>query len=354
MATDRPYAPQLDGLRAIAVAAVAWSHWQDRRLLGFALGDGVYLFYVLSGFLITGILYNLRGVDDRGAGLRAFYARRALRIFPAFYLTIAIVALADVPGVRESWLWHATYLSNVWIGLHGWPDYLSHFWSLAVEEQFYLLWPWLILFAPARALVPAIATTIVAAPVFHLWIDSLDPANEAMIALLPSSLDALGAGALLAVLDRRQASGLSPRAMRTALWCSLPPFLALQITGALGYPLPFWGPALLQTFEAFVFGWVVLSASRGFSGPVARVLSAPPMRYVGRISYGAYLWHAFMPLLVDPVVDRLPVGEWWVPIRGVMLAVATIAVAAASWHLVEEPINRLKSRFPYVPFTARL
>ena len=82
----RSYSPQLDGLRALAVAAVAWSHWERPYQLGIPFGAGVHLFYVLSGFLITRILLDVREQTDRVAGLRAFYARRALRIFPAFYL----------------------------------------------------------------------------------------------------------------------------------------------------------------------------------------------------------------------------------------------------------------------------
>ena len=100
--------------------------------------------------------------SDRAGALRAFYIRRALRIFPAFYLTLALAWWADLPLVRESLAWHAAYLSNVYTFVRGeWPGAISHFWSLAVEEQFYLVWPWLIVFAPRRWLVPGIVAAIV-------------------------------------------------------------------------------------------------------------------------------------------------------------------------------------------------
>src|SRR5262245_15560412 len=105
------YRVQLDGLRA--VAAVAWSHWERPYQFGVPFGAGVHLFYVLSGFLITDILLRVRDEADRMGALRAFYVRRSLRIFPAFYLTLLLASFADIPPLRESIGWHVAYLSNV-------------------------------------------------------------------------------------------------------------------------------------------------------------------------------------------------------------------------------------------------
>ncbi|MFN7977685.1 MAG: acyltransferase family protein [Vicinamibacterales bacterium] len=169
MATERPaspgYAPQLDGLRAVAVAAVAYSHWLPSWQFGVPFGAGVHLFFVLSGFLITRILIGLREAPSRPAAIGRFFARRALRLFPAFYTVLACAWIADVPLARATWTWHASYLSNVYIaGLAAWQGHFSHFWSLAVEEQFYLLWPWIVVWMPTRALAPALVITTLAGP----------------------------------------------------------------------------------------------------------------------------------------------------------------------------------------------
>ena len=135
--------PQLDGLRTLAVAAVIWSHWVPPYQFGFEWGVmGVNLFFVLSGFLITGILLDSRAgavrPGDRWFAIRQFYTRRVLRIFPLFYMTLALLVLVNVRPVRQTFLWHVCYLSNVYFFRQGaWIGQISHFWSLAVEEQFY-------------------------------------------------------------------------------------------------------------------------------------------------------------------------------------------------------------------------
>lgn len=347
MATERPYAPQLDGLRAIAVVAVAFSHWQSPQWLTLSLGDGVHLFYVLSGFLITGILCRVRDGTDRAHGLRAFYARRALRIFPAFYLTLALTSAAGVSIVRDTWPWHASYLSNVWVAVNGWPPYISHFWSLAVEEQFYLLWPWVVLFVPARWLLPVLAATIASAPAFHYWVDSLDPPRESMVALLPSSLDSLGVGALVAVIEWRRRGAIPARMREVWLWTSLLAWAGLHFWGAAGLPRPSPLPALEQTAEAFLFGWVVVSARDGFAGPAGRLLAWRPATALGRVSYGAYLWHAFAPWLVDRSWYVAPSTTGAIVARLSLLSGTTLVAAALSWRLVERPLNAWKTRVPY-------
>ena len=164
-----PHSPQLDGLRAVAVAAVAYSHWLPDWQFGLPFGAGVHLFFVLSGFLITRILLALRQAPDRGAAIARFYARRALRLFPAFYLVLGLAWIADVPLVRDTWAWHAAYLSNVRIASEAqWLGHVSHFWSLAVEEQFYLLWPWLLLATPARWLGAIVGGAMLAGPLVRL------------------------------------------------------------------------------------------------------------------------------------------------------------------------------------------
>jgi peptidoglycan/LPS O-acetylase OafA/YrhL len=343
------YRPQLDGLRAVAVAAVAWSHWERPYQFGIPFGAGVHLFYVLSGFLITTILLRVRAEADRTGALQAFYIRRALRIFPAFYLTLALAGWADIPLVRESMAWHVAYLSNVFTFVRGeWPGSISHFWSLAVEEQFYLVWPWLIVFAPRAWIVPGIAIAIASGPAFRWWL-AAEGYRESMIGILtPGCLDSLGVGALLAVRGLQSAIvGGRVTAIALAGYAGL---IGLERFGVVIAPLV----ATKGLLQAVVFGWLVVRAARGFRGVTGRILSSAPMLYIGRISYGVYLAHGFAGAIAATMFALLglawPAPEPW---RFVILCAATVGAAAVSWHLMERPVNDLKRWFPYRAAAAR-
>jgi peptidoglycan/LPS O-acetylase OafA/YrhL len=163
--------------------------------------------------LITGILLEVREQQNRPAALGNFYARRFLRIFPAFYLTLLLAWWADVPPLRETLRWHAAYLSNVQIVLtESWPGAISQFWSLAVEEQFYLLWPGLIVFVPRRWLLSAVVASVLAAPLFRWWLATLGYRENLLAVLTPGSMDSLGMGALLAVMVARRSPESIPAA----------------------------------------------------------------------------------------------------------------------------------------------
>src|SRR5436309_1918792 len=147
----RGYVPQLDGVRALAVSLVVAEHYTHHELPLATGRTGVILFFILSGFLITGILLDAREWA-RAAGvprppvLRRFYGRRFLRIFPLYYASLAVLYAAGVPDVKGYAGWHLAYLSNVlFCRLGAWPAATAHLWSLAVEEQFYLAWPLAIL-----------------------------------------------------------------------------------------------------------------------------------------------------------------------------------------------------------------
>lgn len=350
MATDRrlaaaPYSPQLDGLRAVAVAAVAWSHWLPAWQFGVPLGAGVHLFFVLSGFLITRILLGLRAAPDRPAALGRFYARRALRLFPAFYVVIGAVWLADVPLVRDTWPWHAAYLSNVYIaGQAAWQGHVSHFWSLAVEEQFYLLWPWLVVWTPTAMLGPVIAITTVAGPASHMaaaWFGLSEP----FWALVPGgSGDSLGVGAWIAWRHWRAAPGSATTARR-GLVAGASGWAALLVWGTTA-PLPMWVGAWRQVLQGLVFAWIVERAASGFGGRMGVVLAHPGVVAVGRISYGIYLLHAFAPLVLDALLRAANVDPRGLAAgtRAAAAAVLTLGLAAVLWRVVERPSHRLKAR----------
>ena len=338
------YRPQLDGLRAVAVIAVAWSHWERPYQFGIPFGAGVHLFYVLSGFLITGILLRVREQHERGHGLAAFYIRRALRIFPAFYVTLVLAWWADLPLVRESFIWHVTYLSNVYTLVRGeWPGLISHFWSLAVEEQFYLVWPWLIVFAPQRWLLPGIVTAIVVAPAFRWWMATLGYAESMHAVLTPGCLDSLGVGALLALNQQSTVDGRrSPAAKKALIAIGLPGYIGALLLEALGIRIGFV-IAIKQTLQALVFGWIVLRAAEGFGGLTGRMLSAAPIVYIGRISYGVYLAHGFAGAIAATMFLAAGIG-WPIPEpwRLLVLCGVTVGAAALSWHVMERPINAMK------------
>jgi len=344
----------LDGLRALAVLAVCWHHWMPRRWhLGLNWGAmGVDLFFVLSGFLITGILlscrrYHEQGLQSVGTTARRFYARRFLRIFPLYYavLLVASVALTLEPGILVS-LW--TYTFNLYGGLRGAlsGSLISHFWSLAVEEQFYLVWPWVILLAPRRHLTAVMAATIAIGPLSRVILFQAGAPFDAMRMATPSCLDLLAGGALFAWLAEGQ--GLAAvRRGKLARAC-----------GLLGGALFAWGlfiqrqrqdagdATLLDVLVVYTrwpfFAWLVVAAADGLKGVAARVLTSRPLAYVGKVSYGVYVFHAFALLL-----DRVGLRDAPPLVRLAAYSAFTLALATLSWRFFEAPINALKERFPY-------
>jgi peptidoglycan/LPS O-acetylase OafA/YrhL len=357
------YIRQLDAVRTIAVAMVIATHWKPKATtFWFNGGFGVKLFFVTSGFLITGILLEARSKAEQSgfslAGvLKNFYARRFLRIFPLFYATLALTFCLGVPAVREYLWWLIAYLGNVLISLRGgWLDGIAHFWSLAVEEQFYLVWPVLMLFTPRRLLLPLITSAIVFAPLFRLVL-FLQGINDVTVGVLPfASLDTLGLGALLAFLwqDREgKAAGTSLKILAAVSIAGCIGFFALHIVNWLASVPAYCSWIMTVTDALTAFGAVWLTA-RGLRGPVGWVLNWAPLVYLGRISYGLYILHPFMPGIVVrlfgvlKIPDLTPLGPTFV--LGLNLA-ALIAACSLSWHFFEKKLNDLKRFFPYLPPT---
>ena len=343
------YLRQLDGLRALSVAAIAWSHWRVYWLPTSIIpwGElGVETFFVISGFLITGILLDNRSETVRPFVLKQFYARRFLRIFPLFYATLIVALIWRAQSMAESWYWHASYLSNIYFYIWGWHGQLSHFWSLAVEEQFYLFWPLLMIFLPNRFILPAILSSIVLAPLFEIGMNSFFPAHPANVSasvLTPSCMDALGIGALLAYGVRKK--------IPMKRWSQI-----LLLLGLAGYAL--WGfsnslAPLGRMAEDCILGWLVYSAAEGFRGPFGWLLESVPMNYLGKISYGLYIFHNFAGSMCTHLILLLGNPAWLQKLYAIpgfkilTFAGLTVGLASYSWHRFEKPINDLKRKFPY-------
>ncbi len=351
--------PQLDGLRAVAVSAVLLEHFFWGHYLTHALPWGwlgVRLFFVISGFLITSILLECREISEttgipKRRSIRQFYARRALRILPLYYLVLFSAAAIGVAPVRETFAWLATFTSNIYFALRGeWLPPVTHLWSLAVEEQFYLVWPWVILFVPRRHL-PRVM--LAAVGIALLWRTLSVAAGHAAVTTwvaTPGSLDTLAMGSLLAIVRRPPHSVFTqPRRFAGLCLAIGAPLMVLTLGLHLAGISLSTRLVLSDLAMALSFTWLVSRAADGFEGWGGRLLNLAPVRYLGKISYGVYVYHLFVKLLLPGTLVRIglsyPSG-----LAGELLTTgATIAIASASWHLFELPINSLKSHFPYRP-----
>ncbi len=339
------FRPDIEGLRAVAVLLVLAYHARVPGLTGGYIG--VDVFYVVSGFLITGLIVRELQATGR-LDLPAFYARRARRLLPAALVVIAVTVLAsavilpplrmvDVAGDGAA---AALYVSNIRFAAQA-TDYLQaeldpspllHFWSLGVEEQFYLFWPAL-LFAVAgrRTSVRRIGIAIAVVAAVSLVLSIVWTSTDAPLAffLLPARAWELAVGAGLALAATRIA-----RIPALAATAAVVVGLALIGIGAVIFDLatPFPGTAALVPVAGAAL--VIAGGLRQPLGPISRLVAIPPMRWIGGISYSLYLWH--WPLLV------LPAAAVGAPLPGpVRLALVglTFVLAEASRRWVEDPIR---------------
>ena len=345
----RGHMPALDGLRGIAILLVlahGFDIIQTRGGPGHGVDlaldfgwIGVQLFFVLSGFLITGILLDTRG---RPYYFRTFWLRRVLRIFPLYYGVLAIgFALGHA---HQIWLW--TYTSNFAAPLGHADSAFPHFWSLAVEEQFYLLWPFVVRAAGRRGVI-ALSYVLVALAIGSRVYVRAHWGDEAAYTFTPCRMDALAIGAGTAALvrgdqlrrtiARTHATTLGAIAGAMVLAGAVIGHLARTSAGmqAAGY-----------TLIALAFAVLLVAVLPPDRAP-ARVFSFAPLRRIGVYSYGMYVFHAPLHLFVG-----LPLLAYLAPVQGTLVGLAylvgatavTFALAAASYHLYERRFLALKER----------
>ncbi len=366
----------LDGLRAIAFLLVFFfhAHWLQ---VGWV---GVQLFFVLSGFLITGILIDMK---DRLAGspyFVKFYGRRLLRIFPLYYfylfvMTLAVLGMSFINFMpkymalfKDQVPYAALYVYNFYSAsshLQQYTNFLTHFWSLAVEEQFYLFWPLLILLTPKGKYKPVFISIVILSALFRGWILTWNAASmpafftkdlPIIINVLPfSHLDAFALGALLTVAPLPRA-----RQQFLALLIGLPllgflvDWLALghlELSTSFGYPIflrlggkAFWGYTALN----YLFAVLIYGVAR--QGWFVRALESCPMAYLGKISYGLYVYHFPIQWFVTAPFG-IPVAAPFSLLTFFASLALTVLVAGLSYRFIEKPLIDLKDRYFPIPET---
>lgn len=344
------YVPGLDGLRAIAVAWVVGYHLQ---IPGTGLGwAGVPLFFVISGFLITRLLLSYRDLQHP---YRVFFTRRVLRIFPVYYALLLIVSLVrvlvgDAQGLGRIPL-YAVYVQNMIPELQARGDLLAHTWSLATEEQFYALWPLVVLRSSFSRLRAVILVMMVVGPLWRLGVWLTELQGQMAWAPLPGAVDFLASGAAIAVAISRGA--IPARLRRWGLTAVLVGGVVvsgyLVVTG-LGPDSPTFVSSWLRThyvfnsaLAAFFGGGVALVVG----GAVPTILEIPAVRHVGKISYGIYAFHPpaiwFVGVLASAWFGEETSAFGSAVLVGAQL-IATYAAAAVSWRFLEGPFLRLKER----------
>ena len=367
--------PVLDGIRGAAIALVVFMHFFEGinpsnllenvfvRCAGFGV-FGLDLFFLLSGFLITGILWDSRGTVGY---FRRFMGRRCLRIFPLYYgvLLVTFFILPRIPYFSgpdmdhllrlEPWTW--TYLVNVKVASVGtWIfPYLSHFWSLAVEEHFYLFWPAVVLCLSRGRFLIFCLILIAFGLISRVWMRTMN-ANELSVYVLTfCRFDTLCAGAFLAVLlrDGRNKQDWIPTLRKGAVYgvvCSLA-LLGLSTfmkgnSSAFGYK--FWRDVFYWVTFVTAFVGILVARTEGL---LYGIFSSRLLMFFGRYSYGLYVFHGVISWhfrkihaweTLAAVIGNRSIAYFTLGIFGILLSTG---VAVLSFHLYEKPFLQLKKYF---------
>jgi len=367
--------PVLDGVRGLAVSLILFHHlvyssgidrqfWPDLQLFRLAYSSwlGVDLFFVLSGFLITGILYEAKGSP---LFFRSFYGRRVLRIFPLYFGFLAFAVLVfprwlppeSAQNLIENQGWFWLYLSNFYVALEGWqePSHVGHLWSLAVEEQFYLLWPMAVWALDRRWLLRLSVIAFLGALALRLVMPG-GMTELAAYVLLPTRMDSLAAGAFLALVIR------GPRGVHVlGRW---PPLvasfagLAIVTLYVRDGRLNLEDPVVARvgyTFIAVGFAAFIAMAVRAPAGArLRRLLSGAPLVFLGKYSYGLYVLH--VPIILFLHDAGLQASQFprllgsslpGVAVFSAAGGLLSLVCAVLIYHAWEAPFLRLKRYLPY-------
>lgn len=347
-------AVQLDGLRAVAILAICWDHWRPSgwtRWLPFEVC--LFFFLVMTGYLITGSLLRERdrgeasGVAWRGKMMWLYQVRRGLRILAPYYVALAIAWLVGAPDMRVAWPWYVGHLSNIHMAfLDQWPAATNHFWSLSMQQQFYLIWPLVIWWLPRSVIIPAVCIFAAFGPVARYFNDSMLAWCARPEVLTISCLDYFGAGALMAIAQWRGMPLKSPVMRRISVLAFMAYALMFATHGLGGstYGMRFLQQSLLSIG---LCGFIACGIT-GFRGRLGKCLVHPFLLRIGQLSYGIYLFHNLAPLVGGKLMPFFWNGafEYGLPamLRVGVFAGLTWVMALASWRWIELPLQNLRQR----------
>jgi len=351
-----PYMKQLDSLRGIAVLLVVLSHWLPNSSFQWGAFLGVNTFFVLSGFLISSILFlNKEEAEVAGYSklvvLKNFFFRRALRIFPIYFfvvITLYVLGEDSVPAINYDIKYLLTFTINFHIFLvKHYGKYTAHFWSLAVEEQFYFMWPWLMLFLRRKYLLVAILFIILTGSISEIFIR--DPFEYI---LTYNCFNAFGVGALLAWVYIYR-----PQFLKKTF--PLLSYLILTEFGIIFLMLFGWLPSifplrtLLSPMAIWIISYVILNLNSGKKLKFSFILNNSQLIFIGKISYGVYLYHIYIPYITANFLYYLEntLQNSLKPYAFLLYFLSnfciTILLSRLSWRFVEIPTMRFKRYFEY-------
>ncbi len=333
--------PGLDGIRAISVLAVIVSHAGAIPLGGLAVNT----FFVLSGFLISWLLLN-EWNKSSDISLRKFYLRRTLRIFPAYYFFIIVTITADLvlgsEEIKPAILPALTYTMNYFNVFYDHPPLsVGHTWSLAIEEQFYLIWPALLLIVLRvnnKLLIPMLMMIILCCVAWRSFAYAyFEFGTSYVYNAFETRVDSLAIGCLLAVLLQNQ-----------SIQKLVDKGATMPVLSVLAFVLVVWFHTSGTFYYRYTVGYTVSSLLTAFlltqlmalsTYGIWRFLEYSPIRYIGIISYPIYLWHGRCLELTEKIGIS---GVWFKVLIGALICVV---VASCSYFLIEKPFLKLKQRF---------
>jgi len=354
------YYPQLDGIRFICILLVLFEHWGIRELIHVHTGGaGVVIFFVLSGFLLGEILFLEK---EKGTAkwdvIKNFFVRRTLRIFPLYYATILLYALLMTTG-GILW-WNLLYANNILqaIDVNRVPKEFWPLWSLCVEEQFYLFFPFFMVSLSVKAIRKYLVAGVLFALIGRIVLILINKElfEISTYALMPFCLDCLFLGVLLAYYKLYKNDAI------TALFRKYPINVLLVLFIALQVVLQHYGGTMFNAaigrFFAAITGAVIIGYSVliGYKGWFQKVLENKAISYLGKISYGLYLLHAFVQVFYEKYLINNPIklslANLNLPIISnrylidfVFLFILTVIIAHISYQYFEKRFLKYKSKF---------